>query len=209
MSKFGRVFNYAMKRVGLDLSGLTFNVYRPNYAAYDQFGASVVDNPRTYRVDTQAGKFQEPPISGCEVFEVFGDRKIVQIGDVLVCTLGSTVGPTITITQLQPIKAMVGLMTDRLGQICDSLDNVIYTNVRFQFAGNSYAGAGPNEVIEESLKIPRRKIVMYRREGIGLPTPLIPGMRVVEIDNDRNNVWYIRDILSQFNYTILTVTQDE
>ena len=55
----------------------------------------------------------------------------------------------------------------------------------------------------------RRKVIMYRRQGQGLPTPLINGMRLVQTIDGLDYWWNIVDVLSVGNFTMLQVEMDQ
>lgn len=198
-------FDNDVKLIG-ERMGVVCDIFRPNYTAVDQSGGTRIGR-RKLRLDTQALRYLEPAFPGVYAFEVFGDRKFVQVGDVVVPVNG---GAPATIMQTgEGMKGMVGILTDRQGYIREEIGNTLYTGIRFQWVGPSFPGSGLNEEIEESFKIPKRKIAMRRREGIGFNPYLKVGMKIVETDNEKEYVWMIMDIISTTLLTIMSVRSSQ
>lgn len=200
-SKFNKAMQKAGQRMG---KKAPFNIYRPDYTVSDQAGPLI--GTRKYRAATQALRFLEPAFPGVTGFELFGDRQFVRSGDVLV----PVSGPTITVlhgeSEVGTLDPLMGLMTDRVCSITEDRDTVLYTNVRYQWVGPSFPGSGLNEALEDSLKLAKRKVAMYVREGNSAPIRV--GMRLLETDNDGPIYWYIADVLSVNKLTILAVRED-
>jgi hypothetical protein len=200
-------FDMAVALIGRKM-GVWFDVYRPVYTAADQFPSTPVKRVKA-RIDTQALRYLEPAFPGVYAYEIFTDRRVVRVGDILV-PVNQNEGFTCTV--LQPgtgMKGMVGILTDHTGSFREEVGNVLYTDVKFQWVGPSFPGSGLNDAIEDSFKIPKRKVAMFVRQGIGMNPPLLPGMRLVESDNDEAKAWFISDIVSSTNLTVMSVSDEK
>ena len=198
-------FKREMKTIGRKM-GVTCSVYRPDYTAADQTG--VLQGQDKYRLDTQALRFLEPAFPGVYAFEVFGNRALARTGDIIIPNSASD-GSCVTLMHVAPMKAAVGILTGSIGKIRDTVDDaVLYDNVRFQWVGPSFPGSGLNDALEDTVKIPKRKVAMYKRQGIGLAEPIRAGMRLVETSNDAEYVWNIVDIVTVNNITVCAVREN-
>ena len=122
--------------------------------------------------------------------------------------------PTITIGHVTPIKEMVGFRSTRIGKLQNAVDDVIYTNVYFDFMGDGFPGSSTNREIENSLDIPSTKVLLYKRENIfRLRTLLIETDSPLTITNaDGNSVqeeraWRIEEIDHSGNFMVLTLRE--
>lgn len=194
--------------------GSTYNVdiYRPDYTAADQTGTLVASNV-SLRADTRSQQWAEPTLQGGMYFDMFLNRKLVQIGDYVVPTgvsptIAFTTSEIITICSIDGLKPCVGLLTDAIGRITNEVSDPVYSNVRFQFCS---PGTPKPPAINNLDVMPydRRKVIMYRRQGQGLPTPLINGMRLVQTIDGLDYWWNIVDIMSVGNYTTMQLEADQ
>lgn len=194
--------------------GSTYNVdiYRPDYTAADQTGTLVASNV-SLRADTRSQQWAEPTLQGGMYFDMFLNRKLVQIGDYVVPTgvsptIAFTTSEIITICSIDGLKPCVGLLTDAIGRITNEVSDPVYSNVRFQWA--SPGTPRPPQINHlDVMPYDRRKVIMYRRQGQGLPTPLINGMRLVQTIDGLDYWWNIVDVLSVGNMTLLQVEMDQ
>lgn len=201
--------------VGIAGSESYFDIYRPNYAAANQTGTLIASN-KSCRIDTRAQSFAEPSLQGGMYFDVFLDRSIVQAGDILIPTgLSPTASgyfedsEILTICSISGLKPCVGMITDCLGKITDDVNTTLYNNVRFQWASPGQpVPTANNRMVADAFPYDRRKAIMYRRQGQGLPYPLMKDMRLVETIDGLESWWRIVDILSIGNYTMLQVMED-
>lgn len=194
--------------------GSTYNVdiYRPDYTAADQTGTLVASNI-SLRADTRSQQWAEPTLQGGMYFDMFLNRKIIQIGDYVVPTgvsptIAFTTSEIITICSIDGLKPCVGLLTDAIGRITNEVSDTVYSNVRFQWAS---PGTPKPPAINNLDVMPydRRKVIMFRRQGQGLPTPLINGMRLVQTIDGLDYWWNIVDVLSVGNFTMLQTEMDQ
>jgi hypothetical protein len=63
-------------------------------------------------------------------------------------------------------------------------------------------------MVTDAFPYDRRKAIMYRRQGQGLPYPLMKDMRLVETIDGLESWWRILDIMSVGNYTMMQVSED-
>lgn len=201
--------------VGIAGSESYFDIYRPNYAAANQTGTLIASN-KSCRIDTRAQSFAEPSLQGGMYFDVFLDRSIVQAGDILIPTgLSPTASgyfedsEILTICSISGLKPCVGLLTDCLGKITDDVNTTLYNNVRFQWASPGQpVPTANNRMVADAFPYDRRKAIMYRRQGQGLPTPLMKDQRLVETIDGLESWWRIVDVMSVGNFTLLQCMED-
>lgn len=211
MANLNKLFKIYNKAVG-GLSGERYDIYRPNYTALDQQG-TLIATGRFCRLDTRALTWAEPSLAQGMYFDIFVDRDIVQIGDVLLPTglsptaTGMANFPVVTIGSISAIKPCVGLLTDVRGSIANGAE-VIYSNVRWQWAAAGTPKAGINSPLEDSMPFDRRKVLLYKRQGVGMPVPLTTGMQLIDDTDGQGRLWNILDILTVGNYTQLQVEED-
>lgn len=215
MGQLNKLFNKYNKMVGIVGAESYFDIYRPDYTAANQTGTLIASN-KSVRVDTRAQAFAEPSLQGGMYFDVFLDRSIVQAGDILVPTgLSPTASgyfedsEILTICSISGLKPCVGMITDCLGKITDDVQTTLYNNIRFQWASPGQPVPTENSrMVVDALPYDRRKLIMYRRQGQGLPYPLMKDMRIVETIDGLESWWRILDILSIGNFTLLQVSED-
>jgi hypothetical protein len=209
LNKLFNRYNHLVATVG---STYNVDIYRPDYTAADQTGTLVASNV-SLRADTRSQQWAEPTLQGGMYFDMFLNRKLVQIGDYVVPTgvsptIAFTTSEIITICSIDGLKPCVGLLTDAIGRITNEVSDPVYSNVRFQFCS---PGTPKPPAINNLDVMPydRRKVIMYRRQGQGLPTPLINGMRLVQTIDGLDYWWNIVDIMSVGNYTTMQLEADQ
>lgn len=215
MGQLNKLFNKYNKRIGVIGAESYFDIYRPNYAAANQTGTLIASN-KSCRIDTRAQAFAEPSLQGGMYFDVFLDRSLVQAGDILIPTgLSPTASgyfedsEILTICSISGLKPCVGMITDCLGKITDDVNTTLYNNVRFQWCSPGQpVPTANNRAIADAFPYDRRKALMYRRQGQGLPTPLMKDQRLVEIIDGLESWWRIVDVMSISNFTMLQVMED-
>jgi hypothetical protein len=211
---FKSVWNRYNRWIGINASDVDFDIYRPDYTANDQAG-SLIATGKSVRYDP-GNKFAEPPIQQGFYYDLFLDRKLVLPGDLLVPTGYSPSSvmspvpwqPCFTILQYSDQKACVGLLTDHLGVITFDVETPVYSNVRFSWGREATPKPGRNRLIEDSMPFPRQTVIMYRRQGIGQPTALQKGMRLVETLDGLQHYYMILEVHSTGNQTVLTLEED-
>lgn len=172
------IFQRFMPLVG-QWGGDIWNVYRPDYTAMDQTPTLIQSNVR-FRCDPAGYKFAEPQFLGVSYYDVFGPESILLPGDILKRSSSDGMTPAITVAHFMPVKAITGVRTSRIGKIMNSTgDTPVYTSVYFDFLGIGFPGSSINRNLEESLRIPSTRAVLYPRKGISRLR-----MHLVETDND-------------------------
>lgn len=215
MGQLNKLFNRYNKVIGQIGSESNFDIYRPDYTAADQTGTLIASN-KSVRVDTRAQAWAEPSLQGGMYFDVFLDRSIVQAGDILIPTgLSPTASgyfedsEILTICSVSGLKPCVGMITDSLGKITDDVKTTLYNNIRWQWCSpGSPVPTQNNRIIADAFPYDRRKALMYRRQGQGLPYPLMKDMRLVETIDGLESWWRILDIMSVGNFTLFQCQED-
>lgn len=202
----------AGKRVGV-LTDVDFSIYRPVYSSANHMPGSPIAT-RPMRIDVGGQKLMEPAIPGVFAYDVFVDINATQIGDILIPTVPGNPPVTVVSIGTGNFKANTGIMCDHLCRIDASLGDTKVTNVRFSWAGPAFPGSGLNDALEESVKIGRRKAVMFKIQGVGLARPIVKGDRLVELDNDIfesgiSYVWTITDITTYNQISLLTLVEGQ
>lgn len=211
MANLKKIFNYYNQIAGKIFSDVNFDFYRPDYTSPTQ-AATLIAASKSVRFDTRAAQWAEPALSEGMYYDLFLNRKVVQPGDILIPNpLTYTASswfqhPVITIESISAVKPCVGLLTDHIGEIHDGEDT-LYSNVRWQWAaiGQPKRGILNKNPIEDLFPFDRRKAIMFRRQGIGLPTPIKVDMFLAEYIDGELIRWRILDIMSTGSFTILQV----
>lgn len=209
-----KIFNNLNKTVGKIASDVNFDIYRPDYTAADQVG-TLIYSGMSVRFDTRAAQWAEPSLSEGMYYDLFLDRLKVQEGDILIpvglSPTASTVSryPVMTVASISALKPCLGFLTDHLGQITEDVNTVVYNNVRWQWTSKGTPRNGRNRnIAEDILPYDKRQALMYRRQGTGQPTAIIPGQRLVETVDGREHWWTILDVYSVGNFTTMQLEED-
>lgn len=159
------LFNWVQPMLGF-YSGDNFDLYRPDYSVANGTPALVLANQR-YRCDPVSRNLPEPFFPDCSYYDILGRRDIIQSGDLLVKSVSDGMTPVVTLLTYGPIKALVGLRTNRICTIIDSVTGTaVYTNVRFDFLREGFPGSSLNRNLQESLRIPQTRAGLYERLNI-------------------------------------------
>ncbi len=193
-------------------SGVNFNIYRPDYTSSDNTPVLVYENVK-YLVSPSTGKYSEPRFKNVDWYTIAGDRSLPQPGDLFIKSVddgGQT--PVITYGTLFETKAFVGFRTARLGNLTNESDDIIYENVYFDFVGESYPGSSINRKLEDSLRIPSVRVMIWNRAGLfRLRTQLIETDSTQYITKDGGapvqfqRKWQIGEIQRTGNFAMLTL----
>jgi hypothetical protein len=196
------LFDTYNKMVG-DISGDLFNVYRPNYTIQDNLPSQILTNVR-YRMDpTGSERFVEPQFSNVEYYDIFGNRRIVQSGDIFFkgssLSSPSLTVPAVTLLHINPVKAVVGMRTSKRCHIVvnkksDGSYTYIYENVFFDFIQEGFVSGTINNGLmnSSSQDRPAQTAVMYFREGL-----VDEGLQLIETDNSgvpNGDKWLIQSV---------------
>ena len=171
MPNIERIFERYNNLVGV-LGGDLFDVWRPDYSQVDNTPRLVAQDVK-YRCDPATLKLVEPRLLGVLSYDVFGPRDIIQSGDILMRSTPDHMTPPITIATYFPVKSMIGFRSSLTCDIEYAIDtedktSLLYSNVYFEFLGESYPGLGVNKILLDSLKMPEIKAVMFDRPNIKL-----------------------------------------
>ena len=166
-------------------------------------------------LDPSSPVFSEPKFRDVDWYEIFGDRTILQPGDIIVkSTPDDNQTPPVTFAHSMPIKAGIGFRTSRIGMITNQFDEPIYTNVYFDFLGASYPGSSINKKLEKSLQIPTVRVVIFKRDNLfRLRTQLIETDSNLTITKDGVSVpyqrkWKVEEIQHTGNFMLLTLNDN-
>lgn len=214
------IYNKYNPLVG-EYGGDLFDLYRPDYTIVDNDPVLVQANVR-YRCDTTSSKFAEPDLSDIPYYDIFGNRQIVQSGDILIRVNSTLVTPAITIASLYPQESMVGFRSSKRCRIYnyfnqeDETEGLVYDNVYFDYLDSAYPGTSLDREIAGSLKLASTKAVLYRRENIDKAQ-----MHLVEIDADKTvtlpdgtvipfrRKWIIENYTTSGPFTVVSLREPE
>lgn len=209
------IFRYYIKYYG-GRAGDTFNILRPNY--------SVVDNTPTlvhpsvqFRMDPASPQFSEPKYRDADWYEMFGDRNLLVPGDIFQKTTSDGgMTPIVTFAHYSPNKACVGFRTTRLCNLTNEINDVIYKNVYFDFLGVGFPGSTVNKRLEDSLKIPNTRVILFNRPNVfRLRTQLIEIDSTQTISKDGGapiqfqRKWMVEEIDYTGNFMTLTLRSNQ
>jgi hypothetical protein len=213
MFPYDDIYERGMQRFG-ELLGDVYNILRPDYTIADNTPETIAYNV-AYRCDPSTPVYAEPKFTNVDFFSIFGDRDILQSGDMFEKATPDGMSSIITMSHFGPIKEMVGFRTTRIGKLCDTLDEIIYSPVYFDFLGTGYLATTLNRKIEDSTRIPSTRAIIYKRENIfRLRTQLIETDSSVMITNADGDIvpyqrkWLIEEIDQSGNLMILNLSNN-
>lgn len=162
------LYEYYAPFVGF-LGGDQFNIMRPNYSQVDNTPVMVASGVM-FRCDPTTGRFAEPRWEGLMYYDIFGQRRLLQPGDILVKTVPDSMTPPVTILGYYPLKTTSGFRTARQCTIIDSKaeapNSILYSNVSFDWLGQGFPGSTLNRGLMDSLEIPAQRACMFTRPNI-------------------------------------------
>jgi hypothetical protein len=188
-----------------ELGGDTWNIYRPNYSAVDNAPVLIHSNKK-FRADPVGYRFSEPVFNGVENYDVFGDRSLVQTGDLLIKPVSDNMTPPLTILHYMPIKAMIGFRSSKKGMITESRGDdgsydIVYNNIYFDLLGKGYPSGRISQAPDSEAQ-PTQHAVMYKRDNIDKLY-----MQLIEFDSSglEFRKWLIEEIDFSGNLMVLTL----
>lgn len=205
-----RLFDYCIKTYGYRF-GDVYDILRPNYSQLDNTPV-VVQSGVNLRRDPTGNHFSEAKLKGVQEFEVFCDRHIIMPGDIIQKTVPDGMTKPITISHFLHSQACIAVSTSRVGIITDQKEKIVYQPVYYSFLDISFPGSSINSKLEDSLRIPSNRIVIFNRDQI-----FRIGMQLIETDNVNQQIirdgvplqferkWYIEAIDVSNNLMVLTV----
>lgn len=111
-----------------------------------------------------------------------------------------------------PGKAAVGFRSSRRCNITNQYNEPIYTNVYFDFLGLGFPGSSINKRLEDSLRVPNTRIIIFKRNNLfRLRTQIVEIDSPVTINKDGGSptqfqrIWMVEEIDQTGNFMVLTV----
>lgn len=219
-NKLRKLFNKYQTRLG-ELGGQECSIYRPDYTVVDNSLGSPLNTNKKYKVEIAGPRFAQRSFTNVAYVAIFGNRNLIQAGDVIVPTESGSSTPALTVLNISPIEEAVGFFTERIGKITlNTTDPTkdIYTNIRYQWvSGSGFPGSAFTDQLRASLAVPIQKVVLYSRDNIS-PENVdyeVQGMYFVETDgsfspdaNETQRRWIIKLVEKVGNLTQLTLEQD-
>jgi len=200
-NSLNNLFNYRYKTIG-DISGELFDIYRPNYATIDNLPTLRTKGAKFRMGIVRATSFAEPKVFGASFYDIFGNRALVQSGDIIVRgTLDNpNIGyPAVTVAHMHDQRALEGFRTSRRCHIVKSYNaedqtyDYVCQNVYFDMMGSDKPHGDLTTNYEKSGQpIPAQRAIIYNRSSVNQE-----GMQLIETDYagvPNGNLWYIDQI---------------
>jgi hypothetical protein len=86
--------------------------------------------------------------------------------------------PPLTIAHYMPMKALTAFRTGRICDITNEVGSTVYHDVYYEYLGTGFPGSAINHKLEQSLKIPSIKVVLFNRVNL-----ITLRMLLIETDN--------------------------
>lgn len=186
MNPYQRLFKrYKTVTAKLAGSDYAFTISRPNYTIVNNTPVVVNRNVKFYLEPTQQNLTQDK-LPGVEYFSITGNSSLFQPGDII---SGVSALPTLTVVSMPDEQEFLGVKTSKIGKFFNMGEDV-YTNVYFDYMSANTDGNQEFINLDPSLSIPRRKIILFSREG------LIEGMNFQDLTPDQgsSDIWKISEI---------------
>jgi len=193
-------------------AGVDFDIYRPNYNQIDNTPVLVYPSQK-YLMNPASPMYSEPKYRDVEWYDIAGDRNIVLPGDLFIKSVpdgGMT--PIVTMGTVMDNKNFTGYRTNRTCDILNSTNDIIYQNVYFEFIDIGYPGSSINKNLENSLRIPNNRLVIFNRDGIfRYRTQIVETDSTQSISKDGGTPiqfqrkWMVEEIDHTGNFMVLTV----
>lgn len=198
-NKLNSVYLKYQQKAG-ELGGQLVSIKRPDYTATDQTPV-LRFNSKRMKVERSGPRFAQPGYADVEYYCIFGDRNTFRSGDMLFPKAGSST-PPVTILNFSPIEECVGFRTGRICKIVNGLNEDVFTNVYFDFIGESFPGAELDREVRSSLKIPSTRAVLWKRD-FQTTTRNAEGLMLIEIDGLTETRWLIQQTDATGNMVVL------
>lgn len=152
----------------------TYDIYRPNYLS-PTTAARLIAKKRPMRIEPGPNTYPEPKAAGVEKYSVFCDRRLVTVGDIIIPNPDNNLSrAAVTVMNTDDNKEMSAFRSQHIGQITLARDEVLFTNVRFDYFGISPGDEGEFPDFDGRQRYRRAKAAMWWRNG------LMTGMRLIE-----------------------------
>lgn len=206
MSKSNKLFLKYLKKVAKE-SGQLYNILRPNYGQVDNSPATVYTN-KMYRVEPSQDRFGEPKFKNVDFYSIFGDRALIQPGDILQQVDEDGTARYVTVLHFGTLQEAIGIRTGSIAKITEDTGTDVYTSVYYDSIGVSFPGSALEEAMAGSLKIPNKRFCLFKRDNISTNKSHPVGMRLIETDGTVERRWTIQQTDGAGNLIVLTVEED-
>ena len=159
---FQDFFNDFVQLAG-ELSGQPVRVERPDYETPNYSEGEIIAPRKIYKVERTTNRLAQPTYTNLELYAVFGDRSLIQAGDVLIPLDPKSTTPIVTLVNISDQEECLGFRTNRIGAIRNGTKD-LFTNVRFDFVGEGFPASPLEREIKTSLEIPTKKINIFTRD---------------------------------------------
>lgn len=196
--------------------GQSVNVYRPPLGTTVNQSPTLVASNVSYKVEKTGPILSQPGLYNIEFYAIFGDFSAIQKGDILVPTDSTSDTPAVTVINKSPGEGTRGIRTNRTCRLIRRRDpdsgteDVIYSNVRFDFLPTSYQRTQFDELAVSAGASPSISVILYSLPNMQLNRVLydIEGVRLIESDGTTDVRWVVKLIEEIGNIMHLTLTQD-
>lgn len=213
-NSLNNMFNQYYKTVG-ELSGELFDIYRPDYITQDNTPILRYSGLRYKMGVSKAKPSAKPLVLDANLYDIFGDRSLLQSGDMIVkgsLSNPELVYPAVTISHIYAMEHIEGFRSGNLCHIVNTQDednstfDYVYQNVYYDVLGAKYAsGELTANYAKNGQLIPEIRAMIYTRTGLN------EGQQLIETDasgTPTGNKWYIVQITPFGPYTILQLKAD-
>lgn len=212
-NQLNKVFDKYNAKVG-KLGGQKTGIYRANYSVVDNLPSLVKDNV-LIRIGTGGKKFIEPNFYNVEAYLIFGPRKLLEQGDVLL--RGTLTDPSfqsgaVTVLHWGDQKALIAIRSSLRGHIAKSFDedsneyDYLYKNVFYDIVDAYPRGQLTSPVMQSpGSAVTTQQISMFYREN--LKSGNYQGLILLETDNSGNltgKKWKILQVETSGPLMVLT-----
>ncbi len=211
-NSLNNLFKSKNKLIG-DLGGELFDLYRPNYAVQDNTPVLRYSGLKFRMGVARAKSFAEPYLSNNSIYDIYGNRDLIQPGDLIVRGALSSpllTYPAVTVSHMHDMRAMEGFRTARRCHIVNSYNeednvyNYVFQNVYFDMMGvNIPHGELTTNYAKDGQEIPSQRAIIFNR-------PLVnqEGMQLIETNYSgvpNGNRWFIEQIDIFGPFMVLTI----
>ena len=211
-TSLNNLFKSKNKQIG-DLGGELFDLYRPDYTIQDNEPVLWASGMKFRMGVARAKSFAEPYLSNNSIYDIYGNRNVVQPGDIIIrgdVTSPTITYPAVTVSHIHDQRAMEGFRTARRCHIVNSYNegdgtyDYVHKNVYFDMMGlNIPHGELTTNYAKDGQEIPSQRAIIFDR-------PLVnqEGMQLVETDYSgvpNGNRWFIEQIDLFGPFRVLTI----
>lgn len=176
-----------------------YKLLRPDYSADNTFERTIASGLPT-RMDPSR-VYPKPDIAGPNQYSVFMNRRLPEIGDVLIPNTEG--GTTATILSTDSKDEMNAFCTDRIGSLGTNRKNVVFSNVRFSIFGQHSPEVALNDEMSASQTYMSARAAIWWRQGLEIGWYLIETPTYNGESMGHKNIWKITQITGTFPLAIL------